>query len=306
MKEQSNAGHKLMKRLSLTFFCIAVLAHPAFGKSGFVSKDGKLSTELEVENPAQKVIVIYNHGNGAEFEGGDCLPEELDYIWTEYGGTPSFLANLSGEKIFGKTVLVYAFCSNEFRGDFTRWSWTVPIPYPGVSKQEKRRKAIESVVDRFLALGVPAKQIFITGYSAGGWASLTIAATSSDKVNAAIAFGPGVAAKWWPRDDGWKAYREERVKEIESGKQLNALVFTHPDDPYERPDTLAFLKKFEGVEFIELPKNPKKLNGQWCRYADNPEVLMRDGHDIYQATCFHTYAPRIREYIERRLKAAGG
>lgn len=291
-----------MKRLLLTFSCIVLLANPAAAKSGFISKNGKLSPELQVENPAQKVVIIYNHGDGAEFEGGGCLPEELDYIWTDYGGTPSFLANLSGEKIFGKTVLVYAFCSNEFRGDYTRLSWTLPVPYPGVSKQEKRQKFILETVEKFLALGVPPRQIFLSGYSAGAWASIALAATASDKVNAAIALGPAFAYKWWPRDEGWKALRAKQVELIKSAKDIKALVFSHPDDPYETPETLSFLKEFKGVEFIAMPSYPKKLNGEWCRYADNPEVLMRDGHDIYQATCFHTYAPLIREYIERRLR----
>lgn len=292
-----------MKKHLLTLLCVVVIAHPAEASSGFVSRKGKLSKGFTVDNPSEKIILIYNHGSNAEFEKDPCEPEEIDYIWL--GGTPSILANLSGEKILGKTILVYAFCSSELRGDYARLSWTLPAPYPGASKQEKRQKAILEIVEKFLALGVPAKQIFLAGYSAGGWASLTIAATDSDKVNAAIAFGPAVAAKWWPRDKGWRALRASLVERIKSADNLKALVFAHPNDPYETPESLAFLREFSGVEFIELPRYPKKIGKKWCRYADNPEVLIRDGHDIYQASCFHTYAPRIVDYIQRRLKAVG-
>ena len=294
-----------MKRHLLTILCLIIFVDPTFGSSGFVSKKGKLSKEFAVDKPRGKIILIYNHGSSYEWEKDNCYPEELDYIWPEYGGTPSVLANLSGETILGKIVLVYAFCSNEFRGDFTKWTWNLPSPYPGVSKQEKRQKAILGTVEKFLALGVPPNQIFLTGYSAGGWASVALAATAGEKFNAAIAFSPAFAGKWRSRSKGWEAFRAVQIDRIKSPANLQALVFAHPNDPYETPESLVFLKEFEGVEFIKLPRNPIRLGRKWCYYAENPEAVIRHGHDIYQAQCFHTYAPLIREYIERRLKAAG-
>ena len=292
-----------MTNLFLTLSFLLVIVQPAYASSGFITKKGRLYKEFSVDNPKEKIILIHNHGRNAEFEKDECQPEEIDYIWL--GGVPSIIANLSGEKISGKTVLVYALCADTFRGDYTRWSTTVPVPYPGASKQEKRQKVILGIVEKFLALGVPARQIFLSGYSAGAWASIALTATASDKVNAAIAFGPAFAYKWWRRDKGWTALRSKQVELIQSAEDIKALVFAHPDDPYEDPKSLAFLRVFDGVEFIELPKNPKRLGGKWCRYADNPEVLMRDGHDIYQASCFHIYSPMIVDYIKRRLKAAG-
>ena len=298
MEQGSNEAQQL-KKLLLTILCLIVFVNPTFGSSGFVSKKGNLSKEFAVDNPREKIILIYNHGSGEEWDKDNCYPEKLDYIWPKYGGTPSILANLSGETILGKIVLVYAFCSNEFRGNPD-----LPAPSPGVSKQEKRQKAILGTVEKFLALGVPPNQIFLTGYSAGGWAALTLAATAGEKFNAAIAFSPAFAGKWRSRSEGWEAFRAVQIDRIKSPANLQALVFAHPNDSFETPESLVFLKEFEGVEFIELPRNPKRLGGKWCYYA-NITWRIRDGHDIYQASCFQIYAPRIVDYIQRRLKAAG-
>ena len=55
----------------------------------------------------------------------------------------------------------------------------------------RRAAELGETVDRFVADGVPTRQIVVAGQSYGGSAALMFAAHNPDKLNSVIAFVPG-------------------------------------------------------------------------------------------------------------------
>ena len=105
-----------MKKIILLIFCLLIIPKLAFagsfcsgaGKSvngsGFVYFDkgkGKVIKGFDIDDPANKIIMIFNFGGwGAKKkEKGFCLHKE---------GVEGVLGQLSGRKIKGKEIVVWA------------------------------------------------------------------------------------------------------------------------------------------------------------------------------------------------------
>ena len=109
-----------------------------------------------------------------------------------------------------------------------------------------RRDELESVVNKFLDIGVQPSNITLAGHSAGAWTSLLAAAAYPEKFNGLIAFAPSFAGKrseekqypWWRR-----IIRPEQVEMIIKPNNIKKLIFAYEDDKFNRPEELQFLEQ---------------------------------------------------------------
>ena len=185
----------------------------------------------------------------------------------------------------------------------------------GRTKMDKRVEAIAKLTDNFAALGVPRNQIFLVGFSCGGWASLLTMSQFPEKISGVIALSP--ACYGWVSKNGIKKQtgyvpgfmplREKEINIIKNAKTLPVLVFTNPDDIYEGK-TSYWMKEIPELKFIETPGKEKKkyqINGQKCMihgidWKDPLRKMKRPGHYIWAADCFQNYFPDILNYLESR------
>ena len=133
-------------------------------KSGFLSKKLSVSALSKIDNPKEKIILIYNHGQNT-FDGSSnsC---------TDYGQIRN-QGSLVGERINGKEIMVYNLCTHKIKGDMPlKWWISKDKPYVGKTKIDKRVEANLQLVKQLNSLGVPKNQIFVTGHSCGGLTTL--------------------------------------------------------------------------------------------------------------------------------------
>ena len=233
------------------------------------------------------------------------------------------MASLVGDKVNGKEIMVYLFCTHKLQGDMGKkknvWHKWQP-PYKGTTKIERRVEANLNLVENFVSMGVPRKQIIITGHSCGGWTTLMLTSQYMDKVGGGIALN---AACYWTlskqfkvakigeeaalekfakKYPGLKALRDTQINIIKKSKSLPILVFTHPKDPYEGLlfdwiEEIPEVKRIIISEGFEIDGIKCKIGSKSLKDQDWP-----NGHDIDQAECFQYYNPVIKEYIASRIK----
>ncbi len=249
-------------------------------KSQFIKPSLDLSSHpLEIENPGNKILLIYNHGSTSEENADPCFPNSAFLA----GGMPSVIRSLAGKKIAGKDVVVYAFCSRiEGLHKIEDTPYNLKIRY--------RMNEIISVVKRFTDLGVVAENIFLVGHSAGGWASLMIEASNPNSVNSVIAFSPAFSGVKSRRNQLWQQFRDDQERELISAKKIDALVYAFRRDAYNSLSDLSFFSKIPGVEHHPLSGKGGLLS---C-YR---------GHRAVFKSCFEvTQSATIVDFISRRLK----
>ena len=276
----------------------------------------KIDESFEVSNPKDKIIIIYNHGSdGADVKLNDCFWRSELRNW----------AQLAGDKINDKEIMVYIHCQGQLEGDLGAklgrigmWTKNWEGPYPGTSKMDRRVQGNLEVVKKFVNLGVPKKQIFISGHSCGGWATLRFTAVYMEEVGGGISLMPAcfwtlskkfkvkkvgyekAMEKLHKKKPGWAQWREDQIKLIKDGN-APILIFTHPMDPYEGliSDWMDDVPNFKRVVVSEN----KKINGKKCKLAgSNWEEPLKNAHNIDFADCFMHYHPLIKEYISSRMK----
>ena len=305
---------KILLLLVLLLFSSTAFA-AAINKSGFVDKKLKVNKNLEVSDPSNKIIIIYNHGSNE-------TDRKTKYCF--WGKDPvKNMASLVGEKINGKEIMVYLFCTHKLEGDMGKkknvWHNWQP-PYKGTTKIERRVEANLNLVENFVSMGVPRKQIFITGHSCGGWTTLMLTSQYMDKVGGGIALN---AACYWTlskqfkvaeigeeaalekfakKYPGLKALRDTQINIIKKSKSLPILVFTHPKDPYEGL-LFDWIEEIPEVKRIIISEG-FEIDGVKCKIGSKSlkEKGWPNGHDIDQAECFQYYNPVIKEYIASRIK----
>ena len=305
---------KILLVLLLLLFSSTAFA-AAINKSGFVDKNLKVNKKLQVSDPSNKIIIIYNHGsNETDRKTKKCF----------WGKDPvKNMASLVGDKVNGKEIMVYLFCTHKLEGDMGKkknvWHNWQP-PYKGTTKIERRVEANLNLVENFVSMGVPRKQIIITGHSCGGWTTLMLTSQYMDKVGGGIALN---AACYWTlskkfkvakigeeaalekfakKYPGLKALRDTQINIIKKSKSLPILVFTHPKDPYEGL-LFDWIEKIPEVKRIIISEG-FEIDGVKCKIGSKSlkEKGWPGGHDIDQAECFQYYNPVIKEYIASRIK----
>ena len=305
---------KILLLLVLLLFSSTAFA-AAINKSGFVDKKLKVNKNLEVSDPSNKIIIIYNHGSNE-------TDRKTKYCF--WGKDPvKNMASLVGDKVNGKEIMVYLFCTHKLEGDMGKkknvWHKWQP-PYKGTTKIERRVEANLNLVENFVSMGVPRKQIIITGHSCGGWTTLMLTSQYMDKVGGGIALN---AACYWTlskqfkvaeigeeaalekfaeKYPGLKALRDTQINIIKKSKSLPILVFTHPKDPYEGL-LFDWIEEIPEVKRIIISEG-FEIDGVKCKIGSKSlkEKGWPGGHDIDQAECFQYYNPVIKEYIASRIK----
>ena len=159
-----------MKKYLLYLFVILIPLNYSYAdkllKSGFLSGEWDLDTNFNLDNPNDKIIIIFNHGSAENDK------PSKDCVWKN--NIRNF-ASLSGNKIKDKEVLVYLLCTDDLGGDNWKIFWkNKDVKYKGTPKLEKRVSANVDLIEKFISLGVPNNQIFMAGQSCGGWATMML------------------------------------------------------------------------------------------------------------------------------------
>ena len=161
-----------MKKLFLIFlfltFTNKVYANGKILKSGFITKSASVKEGTNIEDPKNKIVIIYNHGQN---KNDGALKNEC--IWVSQIRNQASLVDV---EINNKKIMVYNFCSNDFAGDMSlkkSW-WKSKTPYVGKHKLDKRVEKNLELVEKFVNIGVPRKQIIISGHSCGGLLTLSL------------------------------------------------------------------------------------------------------------------------------------
>ena len=171
--------HVLFAFLVIYSFFITNVYSDAIKKSGFIDPKVKIIKSEEIEDPKNKIIIIYNHGqNSLDNKGKDCT-------WI---GSLRNKASLVNNEVNGKSILVYNLCTNKLDGDEPSNWWGSGSIYKGKTKLDKRVEANLELVEKFVSKGVPRKQIFITGHSCGGLTTLLFLTRHPDKAGGGISY----------------------------------------------------------------------------------------------------------------------
>ena len=214
--------------------------------SGFINKKVKLIKGFEISEPKNKIILIYNHGQNENDTVNNCT-------WI------SMLRNhasLIDQEVNGKKIMVYNLCGDHLRGDMSQkkdWWYLKPQPkvYKGKHILDKRVEANLNLIEKFVATGVPRKQIFVTGHSCGGLTTLLFMSRYPEKAGGGISYMQAcfgklshkykvkkigiekAMAKFRKKDLGPHDLRQKMNDEIKSNLKVPVLAFTHPKDKYE-------------------------------------------------------------------------
>ena len=304
--------------LILIFFSVSntIYANGKILKSGFITKSTSVEESMDVKDPKNKIIIIYNHGQN---KNDKAIKNEC--IWVNQIKNQ---VSLVDEEINGKKIMVYNFCTNYLAGDMSpKKYWKFKEPYEGIHKLDKRIEKNLELVDKFIKIGVPRKQIIISGHSCGGLLTLMLLAAHPDKVGGGISYmqacygklsskykvkkvgSEEALAKFAKKYPGGAELRQRQIDNIKKINSVPVLAFTHPKDKYE--GLLSdWLEQVSGVKRIVISED-FKINGKNCVIKGNDwqqKVSERKngGHEMNQGLCFQYYNPAILEYIASRIQ----
>ena len=309
-----------MKKILLILFFLLisnyVYANGKILKSGFITKSASVKEGIDIKDPKNKIVIIYNHGQNTNDRA-----KKNECIWVNQIRNQ---ASLVDKEINGKKIMVYNFCSNDFAGDMSmekNW-WKSKTPYEGKHKLDKRVEKNLELVEKFINLGVPKKQIIISGHSCGGLLTLMLLSAHTEKVGGGISYmqacfgklsnkykvkkiGPEKAmANFSKKYPGPAELRARQIRNIKQSNNVPVLAFTHPKDNYE--GLLSdWLEEVPGVKRIVISEN-YKINGKSCvvkgdNWEENISSRKNAGHEMNQGLCFQYYNPVILKYIASRI-----
>ena len=191
--------------------------------------------EINLNNGNDLTIIIYSHGTDR--------PQKKENCTKSYNQIPKSLTIL--KKV--DDTYFYYLCSKATDGRQVG------------SYIYKRKNEINEILDQLISAGVKPKNIFLTGHSAGGWASLMMMDQVEKKFKSAIVFAPTFSG---PRSEinqypKWrKEARPRQIKQMTQAKAIKALIFAYEDDKFNRPKELNFL--------LEKYPNSVELVGYKC------------------------------------------
>ena len=286
-------------------------------QSGFLSKKLKVTELSKINNPKEKIILIYNHGQNSNDKA-----HKNECIWINQIRNQ---ASLVDKEINGKKIMVYNFCSNDFAGDMSlkkHW-WNSKTPYVGKHKLDKRVEKNLELVEKFISIGVPRKQIIISGHSCGGLLTLMLLSAYPEKVGGGISYmqacfgklsktykvkkvgSEKALEKFAKKYPGPAQLRARQINNIKQSDNVPVLAFTHPKDKWEGL-TSDWLEKVPGVKRIVISED-YKIKGKSCvvkgdDWQENISARKNPGHEMNQGLCFQYYNPEILNFIASRLK----
>jgi len=310
----------MKKLLLILIFLIVsntVYANGKILKSGFITKSASVKEGMNIDDPKNKIIIIYNHGQNSNDKA-----HKNECIWVNQIRNQ---ASLVDKEINGKKIMVYNFCTNDFAGDMSlkkHW-WNSKTPYVGKHKLDKRIEKNLELVEKFISIGVPRKQIIISGHSCGGLLTLMLLSAHSEKVGGGISYmqacfgklsktykvkkvGPEKALeKFAKKYPGPAQLRARQINNIKQSDNVPVLAFTHPKDKWE--GLLSdWLEEVPGVKRIVISED-YKIKGKSCvvkgdDWQENISARKNPGHEMNQGLCFQYYNPEILNFIASRLK----
>ena len=310
----------MKKLLLILIFLIVsntVYANGKILKSGFITKSASVKEGMNIDDPKNKIIIIYNHGQNSNDKA-----HKNECIWVNQIRNQ---ASLVDKEINGKKIMVYNFCSNDFAGDMSlkkHW-WNSKTPYVGKHKLDKRIEKNLELVEKFISIGVPRKQIIISGHSCGGLLTLMLLSSYPEKVAGGISYmqacfgklsktykvkkvGPEKALeKFAKKYPGPAELRARQINYIKQSDNVSVLAFTHPKDKWE--GLLSdWLEEVPGVKRIVISQD-YKIKGKSCvvkgdDWQENISARKNPGHEMNQGLCFQYYNPEILNFIASRLK----
>ena len=294
-----------------------VYANGKILKSGFITKSASVKEGMNIDDPKNKIIIIYNHGQNSNDKA-----HKSECIWVNQIRNQ---ASLVDEEINGKKIMVYNFCTNDFAGDMSlkkHW-WKSKTPYVGKHKLDKRVEKNLELVEKFISIGVPRKQIIISGHSCGGLLTLMLLSAYPEKVGGGISYmqacfgklsktykvkkvGPEKALeKFAKKYPGPAELLARQINNIKQSDNVSVLAFTHPKDKWE--GLLSdWLEEVPGVKRIVISED-YKIKGKSCvvkgdDWQENISARKNPGHEMNQGLCFQYYNPEILNFIASRLK----
>ena len=295
--------------------CGNVFANGKILKSGFITKSASVNESMEIKDPKNKIIIIYNHGQN---KNDGALKNEC--IWVSQIRNQASLVDV---EINNKKIMVYNFCTNDLAGDMSpKKYWKFKEPYEGIHKLDKRIEKNLELVDKFVKIGVPRKQIIISGHSCGGLLTLMLLAAHPEKVGGGISYmqacygklskqykvkkvgSEEALAKFAKKYPGGAELRQRQIDNIKKLNNVPVLAFTHPKDKYE--GLLSdWLEEVPGVKRIIISED-FKINKKTCvmkgkDWEENVSKQKSPGHAMNQADCFQYYNPTIKDYIASRI-----
>ena len=299
---------KLAIFLIIIFFNTSVLADK-MTKSGFLTNKVSYSKDEKINDPHNKILVIYNHGQSThDGPSSDCA----------WKGGMNNISSLVGKKIKNKEIVVYLFCTGKLKGDDHKRLWNkkkFTEPYKGKPKLEKRLDANLKLIEDFTAQGFKKDQIFLTGRSCGGWMTMMLLSRYQNIVAGGISFVPecygrltkAYKVKKVGVEEALKKFKEKegsgpanmrqmQIDEIKKSPNLPVLVFTHPKDPFGGLVS-DWVEEVSGVERIVISQN-NKVNEKSCNVWGKP---IKNYHDMDRATCFKEYNPKILDFIASKV-----
>ena len=306
-----------MKQFLLIIFALFTFPHLAFScqngmkvnKSAFVYFDGekkraKVIKGIDIEDPANKIILIFNEG------GWGKKKKDSSWLCLDKDSFTGTLGQLSGRLIKGKEIVLWmnkdlwkagktpeVGCAKEHKyngktlGETPPWWECILGPPTLINKvkgqthisnfsQFNRLNVMQEIVDTFESKGTPRGQIFLIGQSCGGMEALRMEALYPELFNATIALVPNC----WDRSEH-SPIRKIQLDEIRNAKKLNTLIFHSEvdgeEDYHSDSRYLKWMADIPGTKWIELPKhnseNRKKfvINGITCKIKQK----MRGGWD---------------------------
>ena len=309
-----------MKKI-FSFLIIIVIVTPVYAdkllKDGFLNNKMNYAANQNIDDPKNKIIVIFNHGQDDHDE------PSKNCVWKN--GIRNF-SSLVGDEIHGKKIMVYLLCTGNLAGDDYKTLWNkkkFKPPYKGKPKLEKRVDANLELIKSLVSKGVPSNQIILTGHSCGGWMTMMLMARYPNIVGGGISLmqacygkisknfkvkkvGIDKALEKFRKKEGSGPadMRQAQIDEIKKSKDLPVLVFTHPKDPYD--GLLSdWVEEIPGVQRIIISED-KKINGKKCsRIGINNGQKWKEPvkkyHDMDITDCFQYYNPTILNFIKERI-----
>ena len=128
---------KILSIIVLLIFSSSAYAGKIKNFSAFYDKDFNYDKKLKVDDPKNKIIIVFNHGQKyADVKGRNC----------DKYSTPVNMISLAGDKISGKEIMVYNFCTGKLAGDSSKnfWSNKWKPPYKGKTKLSRILKLIKT------------------------------------------------------------------------------------------------------------------------------------------------------------------
>ena len=267
----------------------------------FMDGEGKPFSDDKITNKKNTLLIIYNHGSGPDVKTDPCKANpKFGYIWE--GAVVPAILQLHNKKINELEIKIYRLCSGvkgisskeekKIRKSIKKGEKLDLLPE---LKQLKRQNIILAKADEFIEQGF--ENIVLAGYSAGGWASLSLQSRFPEKFKGAIAMNPAFAGpkkEWQKKYPEWGAFREHLVNIFNQSDYLNALLFAHANDVFEDPETLSFFKKFKGLQFIDYSEVKPKT----CTWADvDKKMPSHKGHNLPQSSCFTKFVDKNNYFI---------